>query len=126
MSNLGKKSLFFIGGSISLTLGFIGIFLPLLPTTPFLLLASFCFIRSSERIHRWLIQHPLFGTYLNNYIHHGGITSKDRIKALLLLWAGLGFSSFIAPNMHLKLFLLLIGSLVSLHLFKLRTLTAPK
>lgn len=126
MNHIGKRSLFFIGGAIALALGFLGIFLPLLPTTPFLLLASFCFVRSSNRVHQWLIQHPLFGSYISNYLNHGGITKKNRTVAIGFLWTSLGASIVLATSLPLRIILMIIGILVSWHLFSLRLLPTDK
>lgn len=69
-------------GAISLALGIIGIFLPLLPTTPFLLLSAFCFQRGSEKLHNWLITHPRFGPPIEDWNRHGAISQKAKIIAL--------------------------------------------
>ena len=74
------RLLLVIAGSISLAFGVIGIFLPVLPTTPFLLLASFCYVRSSERLHRWLLEHRVFGKYIYNYEVHRAIPKKTKIS----------------------------------------------
>ncbi len=68
-------------GLASLLLGFVGIFLPLLPTTPFLLLAAFCFARSSDRLHRWLLTHPVFGPMIENWRRHRAIARSAKIAA---------------------------------------------
>lgn len=122
MKRYGKRFLFFTAGSLALSAGVIGIFLPVLPTTPFLLLASFCFVRSSEKIHAWLIQHPVFGDYINNYMTHNGITKTDRRKALLFLWLTLGITIIFSSSLHLRAALAVIGTLVTLHLMRLKTL----
>lgn len=122
MKPYGKRILFFTAGSLALSAGVIGIFLPVLPTTPFLLLASFCFVRSSERIHQWLIQHPVFGDYINNYMTHKGITKADRRKALCFLWLTLGLTIIFSNSLHLRVALAVIGSLVTAHLMRLRVL----
>lgn len=116
------KYWYFAGGTVSLTLGMIGVFVPLLPTTPFLLLASFCYYRSSDRMHGWLNNHPLLGQYIKNYLEHGGIRKKDRQLALLFLWSTLLLSIFLSTSLHLRLFLGAVGIGVSYHLAKLKTL----
>ncbi|WP_018692158.1 YbaN family protein [Algicola sagamiensis] len=70
---------YFISGWISLGLGFIGIFLPLLPTTPFVLLAAVCFSRSSERVHEWLLAHRLFGPIIIDWQRYGVIKRKTKM-----------------------------------------------
>ena len=69
------------GGFLAVGLGAVGIVLPLLPTTPFLLLAAFCFARSSERLHDWLINHPTFGPPILDWRDRGAIGRKAKILA---------------------------------------------
>lgn len=109
-------------GILSLTLGVIGIFLPILPTTPFLLMASFCFVRSSSKMNHWLLNHKTFGTYLRNYLEYGAIRKKDLIKGLLSLWLALGVSMFLTQKLWLTILLIVIGGAVTLHLLKLKRL----
>ena len=68
-------------GLVSLSLGFVGVFLPLLPTTPFLLLAAYGFARSSDRLHRWLLAHPVFGPMIENWQQHRAIARSSKIAA---------------------------------------------
>lgn len=75
------KLVYIIGGWVCLILGVIGIFLPLLPTTPFVLLAAFCFSKSSPRLHDWLIHQPTFGPLIRNWEQHGSISRSARIGA---------------------------------------------
>ncbi len=117
-----KKYLLAGLGSISLALGIIGIFVPVLPTTPFLLLTSFCYVRSSKRLHKWLMNHRVFGRYLENYITHRAVKKSVKIYALACLWLSLSVSMFIVKSIHLTVFLMLIGLGVSIHLLKLKTI----
>ncbi|MFU8890032.1 MAG: YbaN family protein [Anaerosomatales bacterium] len=82
-------------GTISLGLGVFGMFVPILPTTPFLLLTAFCYGRSSERLHRWLINHPRLGVYLVGFLYGGGIPRRAKRAALLTLWPGIALSCII-------------------------------
>lgn len=118
-----KKILFIIIGSISLVLGVIGILMPVLPTTPFLLLASFCYLRSSEKLYNWLINHHVFGPYIYNYLTYKAIPKKTKIGAIIFLWCSLILSSIIISSLHIKIFLFLIGIAVSLHIITLKTLS---
>jgi len=79
------RILFFIGGWVSLILGCIGIILPLLPTTPFILLAAYCFSRSSERLHQWLITHPQMGPLIRDWQQDGSISKTAKTKATVLI-----------------------------------------
>lgn len=121
-TNLIIKYLLIFVGSISLVLGFIGIFLPILPTTPFLLLASFCFIRSSKPLYHWLINHKLFGTYIYNYITYRAVKRGTKIGALIFLWSTLSISILTISSLHLRILLVSVGVAVSIHLFTLKTL----
>ncbi|MGV9174170.1 MAG: YbaN family protein, partial [Promethearchaeia archaeon] len=93
LSPLAKK-LYFIIGFITLTLGIIGIVLPILPTTPFLLLSAGCFARSSEKFYRWLINHKLLGAYIRNYREGTGMPIKIKIFTITLLWLTILVSIF--------------------------------
>lgn len=80
------KVILIIVGTISLILGTIGIVLPVLPTTPFILLAAACFIRSSSKVYNWLIRNRLLGKIIENYTNKNGITLATKIYALSVLW----------------------------------------
>ena len=116
------RLLLVIAGSISLAFGVIGIFLPVLPTTPFLLLASFCYVRSSERLHRWLLEHRVFGKYIYNYEVHRAIPKKTKIIAMVTLWPTLLFSLTLIPLVPVRVGVFIVGLIVSWHLLSMRTL----
>ena len=116
-----KKILMICAGSISLALGFLGVFLPVLPTTPFLLLSAYLYLRSSKRLYNWLINHPLLGAYIYNYLHYRAITRSTRHYALFFLWTTLIISMLLTANLHLTLFFIAVGIGVSIHLFVLKT-----
>jgi uncharacterized membrane protein YbaN (DUF454 family) len=111
-------------GTFSLTLGTIGIFLPILPTTPFLLLAAACYLRSSQRMHMWLLNNRWFGEYIRNYQQGRGIPLKTKILAMSILWVGIIYSVLTALDEILvaQVALLLIALGVSVHLVRLPTL----
>jgi uncharacterized protein len=108
-------------GTFSLALGAIGVFLPILPTTPFLLLSAACYMRSSQRMHKWLLENRWFGEYIRNYQEGRGIPFKTKIVALTFLWTGIIYSAFIALDEILiaQVVLLLIAVGVSIHLIRL-------
>lgn len=110
-------------GVICVGLAFIGIFVPLLPTTPFLLVAAACFIRSSDRLYQRLIMHRAFGPYIREYREHRAITRRARIVALLLLWTTLGYTAFwFVGSIAIRVILLSIATAVTVHLVRLKTL----
>ncbi|MDD2484163.1 MAG: YbaN family protein [Eubacteriales bacterium] len=117
-----KKYLYIIVGSVSLILGIVGVFLPVLPTTPFLLLSSFCYVRSSQRMYHWLINHKIFGAYIYNYLTYKAIPKKTKVGAILFLWTTLIISMIIVKYLHIRLFLIVVGLAVSTHLLMLKTL----
>ncbi|MDP2807758.1 MAG: GNAT family N-acetyltransferase [bacterium] len=108
-------------GLVSLGLGVIGIFLPLLPTTPFLLLSAFCFVRSSPRLYDWLTGHRVFGAYIHDYLKYRAVPLKTKIFAVILLWAAIGVSIFILPNMIVKIVLASVALGISIHILSLKT-----
>ena len=110
------KTLFNIAGSIAVALAVLGIFLPLLPTTPFLLLACACFLRGSPRMHHWLVNNRLFGKYLRDIQNGNGLPLRTRLTAIGVMWASLGFSAYIVPLVAIKVLLLVIGVSVSLYI----------
>jgi uncharacterized membrane protein YbaN (DUF454 family) len=88
-----QKILLITAGMISLFLGVLGIFVPGLPTTPFMLLTATLFIRSSPRLHRWLLQNRYLGKYVLNYQRRKGMTRRQKIYALSLMWIMIAISS---------------------------------
>lgn len=118
-----KKYILIFIGSISLTLGIVGVFIPILPTTPFLLLSSFCYVRSSERLYNWLINHKIFGEYIYNYMTYRAVKRSTKIGALIFLWLSLILSMLAVSNFHLRILLFIVGVGVSIHLCTLKTLS---
>lgn len=109
-------------GLIAVALGVLGIFLPLLPTTPFLLLASACFMKSSPRLHQWMLNNPMFGEYLKNIQEKKGIPLKGKIVTLMVLWTSMGYSIYIVRPLMLKGMLAALGIGVSAWILHMKTL----
>lgn len=110
-------------GFIALGLGVIGIFLPLIPTTPLVLLASFLFLKSSKKLHTWLLNNKYLGPYIKNYLDKKGIPLKTKIFVLITLWLSILFSVFIVlDKFYLRLLLLTVASIVTFVIMKQRTL----
>ncbi|EGA65583.1 YbaN family protein [Vibrio brasiliensis] len=105
--NIRKLFLKFVG-MLSLVLGIIGIFLPLLPTTPFILLASACFMRSSPRFHYWLRHHKTFGPMLTNWHKNRAVTAKVKKRGALCILISFAFSIWVVPHFWLKIMLVLM------------------
>ena len=120
-----KRVLLIIAGWIAVILAVIGIVLPLLPTTPFLLLAAFCFSKSSSRFHDWLLNHPWFGDYIRNFQSGRGMTIKAKISTVFLIWLSIGASViFFVPIVWVKVMLLIIACCVSGYLISRPTYKA--
>lgn len=117
-----KKYLLIAFGSLSLGLGALGVVLPVLPTTPFLLIALYCYLRSSRRLYDWLLHHRLFGRYLYNYVTYRAVPRNTKIGALILLWVGLITSMILVDKLFVRLILLAVGIAVSIHILLLKTL----
>lgn len=117
------RVLLMVSGILAALLGFVGIFVPLLPTTPFLLLASWCFMRSSERMNRLLLYNPYLGPYIRNYKSGRGITFRNKVYSLAFLWITLS-TSFIfgPPYWWLRVGLIFIGTAVTVHILRFKTL----
>lgn len=107
---------------ISTILGVIGIFLPVLPTTPFLLLASFLFERSSPKFHNMIINNPIFGKYISDYQEKKGITLKNKIISITVLTLGMGKGFFSMQSVIGRSFLIVIFLSVFYHIVKIKTL----
>jgi len=118
-----KKTLYLFLGFLTLFLGILGILLPLLPTTPFLLLSAFFFMRSSKKLYHWLLNHRFLGIYIYSYITFKAIDLKTKIYSITLLWITLTISMIILQNIYLSVLLIVIGIGVSIHLLSLRTLS---
>jgi len=113
------RVLLFALGSLSLVLGVIGIFLPLLPTTPFLLLSAACFLRSSDRFYSWLVSHPVLSKYILAYLDGSGIPRKAKYYTLLTMWLTMSVSALIVPLWQVQVLLLCTAVLVSSYIWRL-------
>jgi uncharacterized membrane protein YbaN (DUF454 family) len=117
------RGLWTIAGTISLGLGILGIILPLLPTTPFLLLAAFCYLKGSERMHKWLLNHRIFGKYIRNYLEGRGIPLKTKIIAISFIWITISFTAiFVIDMLWLRIILFIIAAAVIVYLIRFKTL----
>jgi uncharacterized membrane protein YbaN (DUF454 family) len=117
-----KKITFVILGSFFTGLAFLGIFLPLLPTTPFLLLAAFFYLRSSEKLYYWLLNHKIFGKYLRDYLETRSVPVKIKVFVFIILWITIMSTVlFFLENIIVRLLLVLIALLVSIHVLMLKS-----
>ncbi|ADN77540.1 protein of unknown function DUF454 [Ferrimonas balearica DSM 9799] len=109
-------------GCLAVAAATIGVFMPLIPTVPFLLLATFCFSRSSARMQVWLYNNRLLGPYLRNYLERKGLTKRQLISSLVSMWVGMSIAILIAPVVAVKWGLVAIGVAVSIHLIRMKRL----
>lgn len=116
------KAFLIVIGFIAVGLGILGMFLPILPTTPFLLLAAACFAKSSNRFYHWLLNNKWFGSYIKNYREGKVIPLKIKIMALVFLWSTILLSTiFFLDNIYVRIVLLLIALAVTIHISLIKT-----
>jgi len=117
-----KRRLLIAAGTISTAIGIAGIFVPILPTTPFLLLAAACYLRSSQRFYNWLLNARFIGAYVRNYLQGKGMPWKVKIITILLLWITITCSIiFVVQGLIIRAILLIIAIGVSVHILLIKT-----
>ena len=116
-----KRYLLLVAGFALLLLAVIGAMLPVLPTTPFVLLASACFASASPKLYQWLASTKFFGEFISNYKTSEGVSRKSKVKALCFLYLSLGISAVVADLLHVRLILLAVAIGVTIHLLMLKT-----
>jgi len=119
--NSAKKAVLIAAGSASLVLAVLGLFLPLLPTTPFLLLASACYVRSSERLHGWLMGNRVLGGYIRNFQERRGVPVRAKVTTVVLLWLPLLYSIYRLDLFWLEAALVLMGLTWSVLILRMKT-----
>ena len=117
-----RRALLIVVGVVSVALGAIGILVPLLPTTPFLLLAAVCFVRSSDRLYRWLTGNRVFGSYLRNYQEHRAMPAGMKWCAISVLWLTIGLSIVAVDNLPIRVTLVVVAVGVTILIARIRTL----
>lgn len=116
-----KKIFLLVFGFIFLGLGSIGLFLPILPTTPFILVSSICFASSSKKMSEWLEKNPYFRSYIENYRTNNGIPYYVKKRSIISLWTGLTLSMILTKKLMITVILTLIGIGVSIHILTMKT-----
>jgi uncharacterized protein len=118
-----QRYLFIAAGTVSLGLGILGIPVPMLPTTPFLLLSAYCYARSSRRFYYWLINHKVLGKHIHNYWEHRGITRHVKAGAIFLLWISMILTGIFAmDSWWMRLLLLVVAIAVTIHIAAIKTI----
>ena len=116
------RILLIASGTFFVALGVLGLFLPVLPTTPFLLLAAVCYARSSERFYHWLLTNRWCGEYIRNYREGRGMPLKQKVLAISLLWLTIGYAAwFVVSLWWVQLILFGIAVGVTIHLIRIKT-----
>ena len=114
---------FFVAlGSVLVGVGVLGIFLPLLPSTVFFLMAAGCYGKSSPGAYRWLMTNRLFGKELREYHEEKGATIQAKVYSIATLWIGIGVSEYFIDNLWIRLTLVAVALAVSAHLLLLKTI----
>jgi uncharacterized membrane protein YbaN (DUF454 family) len=117
-----KRRLLIVAGTMATAIGIIGIFVPILPTTPFLLLAAACYLRSSQKFYYWLLNNRFIGAYVRNYLQGRGMPRKIKVFTILLLWATITCSIvFAVQSLIIRIILLVIAAGVSVHIALIKT-----
>jgi uncharacterized membrane protein YbaN (DUF454 family) len=116
------KALWFSGGMASVALGVLGMFLPVLPTVPFLLLATFCFAKSSPKWKDKILHHPFIGKPLREWLQYKGIRKRDKFFSLLFLWTSILISVFFVAILWVRVLLLAVAAAVTVHILSFKTI----
>jgi len=118
----GTRIAWSLAGTVALALGLVGIFLPVLPTTPFLLLAAACYARGSARLHDWLMNNRFLGEYIRDYRDRRAIKLNVKISAIAMVWFSIGISILAVDSAWLRLLLGAIAVAVTAHILTLKTI----
>ncbi|MFO7991865.1 MAG: YbaN family protein [Thermoplasmata archaeon] len=117
------RVLLMLAGTFFVVIGMIGVVLPILPTTPFLLLAAACYSKSSKRCHDWLLTNRVFGNYIRNYLEGNGIPMRVKIYTIAFLWVIISISAFFFVEIFwVRILLFVIATGVTIHILTLKTL----
>lgn len=118
-----SRGLYLAGGMACVGLGVLGILLPVVPTTPFLLLAAACFARSSERFYVWLLTNRVFGSYIRDWREKRGLSIPLKIWVIIMLAATMALSIYFVPLLPVRVLLALTGLCISIYIWRLPTKT---
>ena len=119
--NRAKRTALVAAGSVAMVIGGIGVVMPILPTTPFVIVAALCFSTSSPRMYGWLTRNRYFGEYIENYREGKGVSRRTKAYALIFLWSMLFVSALIMRNGIVAIVLPIVGAAVSAHILLLKS-----
>ena len=117
-----KRTLYCIAGHVLVVIGVLGIVLPVLPGTPFLLMASACYLRGSIRLHTWLHTHRFLGPYLRAFQEGRGLPARVKVIAIATMWIGMSVTMAMFPHPFLIVAFIAIGTGVTIYLLRMPTL----
>ncbi len=117
----GVNYLLIILGAVSLGLGVAGMFLPVLPTTPFLLLTAWCWMKGAPRLHAWLMAHPKLGPYIRDFQEHKCISRRVKAVSVTTLWLTIALSIILVRPLWLRILLAAIAAGVTVHILSFKT-----
>jgi uncharacterized membrane protein YbaN (DUF454 family) len=119
--NMLSRLLWNIAGTVSLAVGVVGIVVPVLPTTPFLLIAAACYLRGSKRMYDWMVENRYVGSYLRDYVEGRGVSLRAKAVSVAVLWALILFSAlFVTDSEIIRVVLLVVAAAVTVHLLTLK------
>lgn len=121
------KVIYFIGGIFCFVLGAIGVVLPILPTTPFLLAAAFCFARSSQKVNDWFLQTKLYRNHLDSFVQERAMTLKTKVSILGFASFMLAFPLIFSQNIYLRILIICLYCIKHYYfIFKIKTISSQK
>lgn len=121
------KVIYFIGGIVCFVLGAIGVVLPILPTTPFLLAAAFCFARSSQKVNDWFLQTKLYRNHLDSFVQERALTLKTKVSILGFASFMLAFPLIFSQNIYLRILIICLYCIKYYYfIFKIKTISSQK
>ena len=117
-----KKLAYLVLGTVSLALGVVGIILPVLPTTPFILLTAWCYFRGSPKLHKWLIEHPRLGPLVEEYSDDRGMRKESKVKAIIMTWVAVLLTAvFILDTIQLRALVIGLAGIGTIFMLRLKT-----
>jgi uncharacterized membrane protein YbaN (DUF454 family) len=122
IASKSKRLVYVVVGTVSLALGLLGVVLPVIPTTPFILFSAWCYYRGSKRFHDWLVNHRYLGKIVAEYSGDEGMRKESKIKAIAFTWAAvLLTAAFILESSAMRALIILIGCIGTFVILRLRT-----
>ncbi len=118
-----KKNILLVSGHLSLLFGITGIFVPVLPTTPFLLISAACYMKGSGRMYNWLVNHKVLGTFIKQYFEYRAVSQRTKLISIAFLWTGISISIiFFIESALVRIIVSAVAVGVTIHIAKIRNL----